>query len=48
MIDDVPAGDYTIVGWHERANAVVKRIHVVAGQTTTLDFNIPLAPAPKP
>jgi plastocyanin len=48
LIDDVPAGDYTIVGWHERANAVVKRIHVAAGQTTTMDFNIPLAPAPKP
>jgi plastocyanin len=48
LIDDVPPGDYTIVGWHERANAVVKRIHVVAGQTTTMDFNIPLAPAPKP
>ena len=25
VIDDVPEGDYTIVGWHERAKAVVKR-----------------------
>jgi plastocyanin len=48
VIDDVPPGDYTIVGWHERAKLVVKKIHVVAGQTTTMDFNIPLAPAPKP
>jgi len=48
VIDDVPPGDYTILGWHERAKLVTKRIHVVAGQTTTMDFNIPLAPAPKP
>jgi plastocyanin len=46
-IDDVPEGDYTIVGWHERAKAIVKHIHVAAGQTTTVDFNIPLAPAAK-
>jgi plastocyanin len=47
-IDDVPEGDYNILGWHERSKLVVKRVHVVAGQTTTVDFNIPLAPAPKP
>jgi plastocyanin len=43
-IDDVPEGDYTILGWHERAKAVVKHVHVAAGQTTTVDFNIPLPP----
>ena len=42
VIDDVPEGDYTIVGWHERIVPISKRVHVVAGQTTTLDFNIPL------
>jgi plastocyanin len=41
-IDDVPEGDYTIVGWHERIKPIPRRIHVVAGQTTTVDFNIPL------
>lgn len=46
-IEDVPEGDYTIVGWHERAKAVTKRVHVAAGQTTTVDFNIPVPPAPK-
>jgi plastocyanin len=46
-IDDVPEGDYTIVGWHDRATKVVKRVHIVAGQTTAVDFNIPLPPAPK-
>lgn len=42
VIDDVPEGDYTIVGWHERIKPISKRIHVAAGQTTILDFNIPL------
>jgi plastocyanin len=41
-IDDVPEGDYTIVGWHDRIKPIPHRIHVVAGQTTTVDFNIPL------
>ena len=42
VIDDVPEGDYTIVGWHERAKRITRRVHVVAGQTTPVDFNIPL------
>ena len=42
VIDDVPEGDYTIVGWHERIVPITKRIHVTAGQTTPVDFNIPL------
>jgi hypothetical protein len=42
VIDDVPEGDYTIVGWHERIKPISRRIHVSAGQTTSVDFNIPL------
>ena len=42
VIDDVPEGDYTIVGWHERIKPITRRIHVGAGQTTPVDFNIPL------
>ena len=42
VIDDVPEGDYTIVGWHERIKPITRRIHVAAGQTTVVDFNIPL------
>ena len=42
VIDDVPEGDYTIVGWHERIKPIIKRVHVSAGQTATVDFNIPL------
>lgn len=42
VIDDVPEGDYTIVAWHERIAPIMRRVHVAAGQTTTMDFNIPL------
>lgn len=42
VIDDVPEGDYTIVGWHERIKSISKRVHVGAGQTAVVDFNIPL------
>jgi plastocyanin len=42
VIDDVPEGDYTIVGWHERIKPIVRHVHVTAGQATTIDFNIPL------
>lgn len=41
-IDDVPEGEYTIVGWHERIKPISRRVRVTAGQTTTVDFNIPL------
>ena len=41
-IEDVPEGDYTIVGWHERIRPITRRVHVTAGQTTSVDFNIPL------
>jgi plastocyanin len=42
QIDEVPAGEYTIVGWHERTKPVSRRIRVLAGQTTTVNFNLPL------
>jgi plastocyanin len=42
---NVPPGDYTIVGWHERIHPVRHTIHVAAGQTAAVDFNIPL-PSP--
>ena len=41
-IDDVPEGDYAIVGWHERIKPIIRRVHVAPGQTTMIDFNIPL------
>lgn len=41
-IANVPPGDYTVVGWHERIRPVTRTIHVAAGETTRLDFNIPI------
>lgn len=43
-IDDVPPGDYTIVGWHERIRPIAQHVRVRAGETTRLDFDIPLPP----
>jgi plastocyanin len=42
VIDGVPAGDYTVIGWHERIRPVERTVHVVAGQTSRVDFNIPI------
>jgi plastocyanin len=41
-IEGVPPGDYTVVGWHERIRPVLRTVHVTAGQTARVDFNIPL------
>ena len=43
-IDDVPPGDYTIVGWHERARLVEQSVRVAAGQAVQVDFSIPISP----
>jgi len=48
VIDNVPPGDYTVVGWHERTKPVSRKIHIVAGQTTKIDFNLPIARPPEP
>ena len=41
-IEDVPPGEYAVVGWHERIKPVMRTVKVVAGETARLDFNIPL------
>jgi plastocyanin len=41
-IADVPAGDYTLVGWHERVGEYTSRVSVAAGQTTTTEVSLPL------
>jgi plastocyanin len=41
-IDGVPPGDYTIVGWHERIRPISRTVHVEAGKTLVVDFDIPL------
>jgi plastocyanin len=45
-IEGVPAGDYRVVAWHERTRRTLHRVHIAAGETTELEFNIPL-PAPQ-
>jgi plastocyanin len=42
VIDDVPPGEYTVTGWHERIKPVSRTVRVVAGRTSRLDFNVPL------
>jgi plastocyanin len=42
VIEGVPAGEYTVVGWHERIKPVTRTVRVVAGETVKLDFNIPI------
>jgi hypothetical protein len=42
VIDGVPPGDYTVVGWHERIKPVTRTIRVTANETAKLDFNIPI------
>ena len=45
-IENVPPGEYTIVGWHERARPVSHRVRVVAGETATVNFQLPLGATP--
>ena len=45
VIDNLPPGEYTVVGWHERVKPITRVIRVVAGETTKLGFNIPIPPA---
>ena len=41
-LDDIPPGDYTLVAWHERIKPVTQKVRIIAGQTTSVSFNIPL------
>jgi hypothetical protein len=43
-IDSVPPGDYRIVAWHERSHPATRHVHVTAGETAVVDFNIPFPP----
>ena len=38
----VPAGDYTIVGWHERVGERAEHVRVEAGKTATIELTVPL------
>jgi len=41
-IPNVPAGSYTLVGWHERVGERSDRLEVESGQTAVLNFALPV------
>jgi plastocyanin len=45
-LPDVPAGSYTIVGWHERVGERVATVHVQAGRTASVDLALPVDEEP--
>lgn len=44
-IPAVPPGDYSLVGWHERAGEYATHITVSFGQTTAAELSLPLTEA---
>jgi plastocyanin len=44
-IPRLPAGDYTLVAWHERIRPITHRLHLEPGQVAHVDFTIPLPAA---
>jgi len=47
-IEQVPPGEYTLIGWHERTKPVAVTVRVTAGGTARVDFNLPLERPPEP
>jgi hypothetical protein len=43
-IDRVPAGSYTLTGWHERAGNTDRPITVEAGAATRIELIVPIEP----
>src|SRR5256885_17136762 len=43
---NVPVGQYTVVGWHERVGERSAAVRVEAGRQTTLDLTVPVEDAP--
>jgi plastocyanin len=43
-LDDVPPGEYTIIGWHERVGERAERIRVESGKTASIDLTVPVPP----
>ena len=44
----VPAGQYTLVGWHERVGERAESIRVDAGKPTTIELTVPVAEGDAP
>ena len=45
-IPNVPAGQYTIVGWHERVGERAATVRVDAGRATAVDLTVPIEDLP--
>ena len=45
-LPDVPAGTYTIAGWHERVGERTGAVKVVAGQLASVDLSLPVEDRP--
>ena len=45
-IPNVPAGQHTIVGWHERVGERSASVRVEAGRATTVDLTVPVEDLP--
>ena len=45
-IQNVPAGQYTIIGWHERVGERTAAVRVEAGRATTIDLTVPVEDLP--
>jgi plastocyanin len=48
VIPDIPPGDYTVVGWHERTRPVTHHVRVAAGREATVHFRLPLGTSDTP
>jgi hypothetical protein len=45
-VPNLPPGDYTLVGWHERVGERTMPLRVQAGQTTSIDLKLPVEETP--
>jgi hypothetical protein len=45
VLPDVPAGSYTIAGWHERVGERTRPVRVDAGQTARIELSLPVEDA---
>jgi len=44
-IPNVPPGEYTLVGWHERVGEQASRVIVESGHVTRADVSLPVGDA---
>jgi plastocyanin len=42
VLRNVPAGSYTVAGWHERVGERTHPVHVDAGQTARIELSLPV------